>query len=315
MSLAMLATKSEAAGRSKAQAPSMTASSGLRIGDADRAFEREADRVADEIMASRTLDWSLSKMSIGTPPLQPKCVCGGSGKCEAFDERKTVQRKPADPAEAAHTQSVVHEVLNSPGRPLDQETRAFFEPRFGYDFGNIRIHADAHAAESAQAVGALAYTVGPHVVFGRGNYSPKSDSGRRLLAHELAYAQQQRGVSNPSPATLRLDDPSSDAESEAARHADAIVSAESSAARRAGRTSLPIVARACLTEEACKAKTERTPEELMKEVTPSPKTRKSGIAEKRRARNNRETQAALRTVMATVALKRKRSSATTTRSG
>jgi hypothetical protein len=70
MSLATLSRKSEATGPSKAPAPSMTASSGLRIAEADSAFEREADRVADDIMASRTLDWSLSKISIS--PLQRK---------------------------------------------------------------------------------------------------------------------------------------------------------------------------------------------------------------------------------------------------
>ena len=273
MSFAILSRKNESDGPSKAPAPSMTSSSGLRIAEAGSALEREADHVADDIMASRTLDWSLSKMSIGNSPLQRKCDCGGSGKCEACNEGKKLQRKPAGSSRTGHAPSMVQEVLNSPGRPLDQETRAFFEPRFGYDFRNIRIHADARAAESAQAVSALAYTVGPHVVFGRGNYSPKSDSGRKLLAHELTHAQQQRGVSNPSPATLRLDDPSSDAESETARHADAIVGSESSAAPNAERTSLPIVARACLSKEACKAKTERTPEELMKEVTSKPENK------------------------------------------
>ena len=85
MSLAMLARKSESAGLSKASASSMTASGGLRIGEPNTAFEQEADRVADEIMAGGTpprLHWSLSKMSI-SPPLQRKCDCGGSGKCES----------------------------------------------------------------------------------------------------------------------------------------------------------------------------------------------------------------------------------------
>ncbi|MEK6804810.1 MAG: DUF4157 domain-containing protein [Nitrospirota bacterium] len=84
----------------------------------------------------------------------------------------------------------VHEILASAGRPLDQPTRSFFESRFGYDFGHVRVHADAAASESAQAVNALAYTVGSHVVFRTGQFDPQSHSGRRLLAHELTHVVQ-----------------------------------------------------------------------------------------------------------------------------
>ena len=61
---------------------------------------------------------------------------------------------------------MVHEVLRSPGQPLDLQARAFFEPRFGQDFSRVRVHADAQAAESAAAVAAKAYTVGADLVFG-----------------------------------------------------------------------------------------------------------------------------------------------------
>jgi hypothetical protein len=155
---------------------------------------------------------------------------------------------------------------------LDQEARSFFEPRFGHNLSNIRIHTDADAAESAQAVGALAYTLGHHIVFGKGNYSLSSDSGRRLLAHELTHTEQQRGVSIPTPRALRLDDPSSHGESEAAR-ADAIVTGASNGASTAKLTTLPTIARACLSAEACRKKTERTPDELMKEVTSKPENK------------------------------------------
>ena len=86
---------------------------------------------------------------------------------------------------------VVREVLISPGLPLDMATRTFMEPRFGHDFGKVRVHADDRAAESAQAVNALAYTAGRHVVFAAGSYRPESDEGKRLLAHELAHVVQQ----------------------------------------------------------------------------------------------------------------------------
>ena len=72
---------------------------------------------------------------------------------------------------------IVHQVLNSPGKPLDGATRSFMEPRFGHDFSGVRIHTDEQAAESAQSVNALAYTVGHDIVFGGGAVCAHS-SGR-----------------------------------------------------------------------------------------------------------------------------------------
>lgn len=88
--------------------------------------------------------------------------------------------------------AIVNEVLHSPGQPLDSATRAFMEPRFGHDFSRVRVHADIKAVESAAAVEARAYTVGQHVVFGKGQLSPETTVGRQLLAHELAHVVQQR---------------------------------------------------------------------------------------------------------------------------
>jgi uncharacterized protein DUF4157 len=96
-----------------------------------------------------------------------------------------LQRKPANESSAGEAPPVVHEVLRSPGQPLDAVTRAFMEPRFGHDFSRVRVHADPKAAESAQAVNALAYTVGRHVVFGDAQYRPSSIDGFRLLAHGI----------------------------------------------------------------------------------------------------------------------------------
>src|SRR5205823_1825863 len=87
---------------------------------------------------------------------------------------------------------IVHEVLRSPGEPLDRETRAFMEPRFGHDFSQVRVHTDDRALKSALAVNALAYTVGRDVVFAAERYRPGTVEGRRLLAHELTHTIQQR---------------------------------------------------------------------------------------------------------------------------
>ena len=86
---------------------------------------------------------------------------------------------------------IVESALSTTGVGLDAFTRAKMEARFGHQFSDVRVHADTKAAQAARSVGALAYTVGPHVVFGAGQYSPSTKSGRKLLAHELAHVVQQ----------------------------------------------------------------------------------------------------------------------------
>jgi hypothetical protein len=92
----------------------------------------------------------------------------------------------------------VQDVLRSPGRPLDPDARASMEPRFGRSFGDVRVHSDAPAAASAEAVNARAYTVGNHVAFGPGQYKFDSPAGQRLLAHELTHVVQQSGAGGGS---------------------------------------------------------------------------------------------------------------------
>jgi hypothetical protein len=95
----------------------------------------------------------------------------------------------------------VHEVLRSPGHTLDSAIRSYIEPPFGHDFGHVRVHTDARAAQSARAINALAYTVGRDVVFGAGQFAPHSCEGRKLLAHELTHVVQQQ---HPAPANLHI---------------------------------------------------------------------------------------------------------------
>jgi hypothetical protein len=113
----------------------------------------------------------------------------------------------------------VNEVLRAPGQPLDTETRAEMEPRFGHDFSNVRVHTDAAAAESAQAVDALAYTVGRDVVFDSGGFSPNTDGGRRLLAHELTHVTQ---AANEQPGSRITIGPSDSREEHAAERSEAV---------------------------------------------------------------------------------------------
>ena len=121
-----------------------------------------------------------------------------SRKCSACEQEETgniLQPKAAPTATRQTTAPpVASDVVRTPGRALDAESRAFFEPRFGIDFGRVRIHHDAAAATAAAAVSARAYTVGNHIVFASGQFAPTTDSGRALLAHELTHVLQQRSA-------------------------------------------------------------------------------------------------------------------------
>ena len=99
----------------------------------------------------------------------------------------------------------VNGVLASVGLPMDTTTRGFMEPRFGHDFSHVRIHDDATAAGSAEAMAARAYTVGHHVVFGSGEYRPGTADGRRLLAHELLHVTQQNAAGTAQGSLVQRD--------------------------------------------------------------------------------------------------------------
>lgn len=130
--------------------------------------------------------------------LQRKCDCGqhtiAGGECDGCREQRTdkLQRASVDHSPINDVPPVVHDVLRSSGQPLDAHTRNFMEPRFGHDFSHVRVHTDSQAAESARAVNAIAYTVGPHIAFRNGAYAPGSVSGQHLLAHELTHVIRQR---------------------------------------------------------------------------------------------------------------------------
>jgi hypothetical protein len=198
----------------------------LEVGAVDDPMDREADRVAEQVMrmpeaaafTNSITPSSSPALQVGNPTtpnstVKRKCSCGGS--CETCkgeqsdDEHGKVLRKSAAPQISAVGSSVlakgsappiVHEVLRSPGQPLDAATRGFFEPRIGQNLNHVRVHADTRAADSAGTIGAMAYAVGSNVVFGRDRFSPHSTTGRNLLAHELAHVIQQ---GSGSPGALR----------------------------------------------------------------------------------------------------------------
>ena len=128
-----------------------------------------------------------------------------------------MQREAAGPATGLAAPSLVRQVVESPGHPLDAATRSVMEPRLGHDFSRVRVHTDGKAADSADAVGANAYTVGNNLVFANQQYSPATRAGKRLLTHELSHVVQQRtaassgsqpagriAISNPSDHSERV---------------------------------------------------------------------------------------------------------------
>jgi len=154
-------------------------------------YEQEADRVAEQVMR-------MPDPNPSTTALQRKCACGGSaGGNETCSEcaKKELQRSASGTSAVRDAPPIVHDVLRSPGQPLDSATRAFFEPRFGRDFSGVRVHTSSAAGESAKSINANAYTLGSNVVFAPGRYNPQAGDGRSLLAHELVHTIQQHGSS------------------------------------------------------------------------------------------------------------------------
>jgi len=162
----------------------------LALGSSGDPLECEADHAAEQVI--RTTDADLARIRTSAP-LGPHRVIPRAAQRQP--SRAAGQRWGGLAAEEAP--GGVPEVLGDGGRPLDAATRAFMEPRFGYDFGRVRVHTDSAAAASARTVNARAYTVGNDVAFAAQAYAPHSTDGQRLLAHELAHVVQQSMPAGP----------------------------------------------------------------------------------------------------------------------
>jgi hypothetical protein len=138
------------------------------IGGVDDPLEHEADRVADEVV--RTPEAATGAQRTG---IRSGLRAGPTGMAQE-------QRSGPSP-----------ESFRGRGEPLPSPVRGFFERRLDYDFGSVRVHHNADAADSALSLGARAYTYGRDIVFGAGAYSPRSSQGSKLLAHELTHVMQQ----------------------------------------------------------------------------------------------------------------------------
>lgn len=158
----------------------------LSIGSVDDPLEQEADAMAERVM--RMPD-TMPSISMAPEQISPKCAA-----CES-EEGEILQRKEAGSAEPSAVPNAEAHIGRplGPGVPLEPGVRGFFERRFRQSFGNVRVHADRETDVAARRFDALAFTVGRDIAFRAGAYAPHTQSGRRLLAHELTHVLQQRG--------------------------------------------------------------------------------------------------------------------------
>ncbi len=209
----------------------------LEVGSADDPLEREADQTAQRVL--RGVAGEVSGVAPSGARRSP-AVAGGAGRVAAeggatalsadrlaeqvagaaafgthgeADQRpdRVVQGSGARSAAAAASPGFEARLgaLGS-GAALSPGVRAFFEPRFGYDLGTVRVHSGAQAAETARMIGARAFAIGPQIVFGTGQYAPGSRPGARLLAHELTHVIQQggaRAIPGGDPARIATSSP------------------------------------------------------------------------------------------------------------
>jgi hypothetical protein len=175
----------------------------LTVGQPNDKYEQEADRVADRVMAMP--DPKLQRQpedeeeeeeeTLQTKSLADQITPLVQRQEEPPDEEEEEELQAKEmPGKTPEVTPGLESKINSMkggGQPLDPVTRAFFEPRFGYDLSHVRAHSDSTAANIAKSINARAFTLGNHVALGSGEYQSTSQSGQRLLGHELTHVIQQ----------------------------------------------------------------------------------------------------------------------------
>ena len=189
----MLAPTLHKENKIKGKTPSPTIQAKLTIGASNDKYEREADSMANQIM-QMPQSFSNQPLNKGAKDIQRKCT-----NCE--NEEEHIQRKPlmmkSEGGTPVATQALGSQ-LNSTkgsGSPLPSDTNSFMGNAFGTDFSNVRVHTGGSAIQMNQGLNARAFTHGSDIYFNKGQYSPGSSEGKRLLAHELTHTIQQNNSS------------------------------------------------------------------------------------------------------------------------
>ncbi len=167
------------------------------LGAPTDAAEHEADRMAAGALGGRT----LGGQALGVGALDVQALGGRALGVQALGvpggEQRTVGSGQAPGRIGPTAGDGIEAVAREPGRPLPADIGGRFGQRFGFDFGSVRIHDGAQADRTARAIGADAYSLGPHLAFARGSYEPGSVRGQALLAHELAHVVQHARTGGP----------------------------------------------------------------------------------------------------------------------
>lgn len=171
----------------------------LKISEPNDKYKQEADRVADQVM--RMPDSSVNKTGSSTGTIQSLSQNSGVSDqvqrlCTECQAEELLQSKEATESNTSTVQpsGIQDNLVAGKGQPLPRGVRAFFEPRFGMAFNEVRIHTDRHAHSLARSVNAKAFTLGKNIVFNRGEYQPESYQGKQLIAHELTHFAQQHNL-------------------------------------------------------------------------------------------------------------------------
>jgi Domain of unknown function (DUF4157)/LysM domain len=196
----------------------------LKIGQTGDENEQEADKVVGHITRMPTSDSIAQMISKKEESIDRKCnACEMKEDKEEDEKQLRISPKPSTTCTLEGNEEITNEVnnvLSSGGSSLDASTRELMEPRFGYDFSNVKIYTGESAARSVRSVDALAYTVGNDIVFDEGMYMPGTMEGRRLLAHELAHIIQQGPTADRRNGKLTVELSSSPFEQEAEQAAE-----------------------------------------------------------------------------------------------
>lgn len=152
----------------------------VTVGPADDMYEREAERVASEVM--RTPAPANAMEPIGGPAAHSTVQPHPSGASVMRSESARPESARPQPAGAQS------------GMSLPTEMRNHMEARFGTDFSHVRVHTGTAAAQINRSLDAEAFTHQNHIYMGAGAYNPRSPSGQQLLAHELTHVVQQTGT-------------------------------------------------------------------------------------------------------------------------
>jgi len=148
----------------------------LAVSQPGDAAEREAERVADEVLTPRSTEDERRADDVETPELRRSAGSGGGGGSVSGDHEGRIRSALTG------------------GQPLPASTQSFFEERFGQGFSDVRVHTGPQADEAAGSIDAEAFTLGSDIAFSRGAYQPGTSEGRQLLAHELTHVVQQGGA-------------------------------------------------------------------------------------------------------------------------